>query len=182
MSIAIFEKTPAGVLVRSLDVRADRSVEDIVDETKGKLLGQALVDWWGNGDLHQQGGTNWWSLTFHPPRGMGRSLRYDLRALLLRALTADGRISPTAGILRLAGTTPLIAHDALSKAEQIGRDLMAWFASPGRSKWFESPFKLGSGQRGNKLDLRINLNQAFTGYEVERERLRDRGKPPNPGA
>jgi hypothetical protein len=176
--IALIERTPTGVFSKYLDVRADKSVEDVADLAKACLIGHALVEWWGKGDLCPRGGTNWWAVDFHPPRGMGASIRFDLRELLGRALCARGRISIAAGALRLAGHVPVIAHDVAEKVPAIGRDVMTWWANPGESRWYQSPFKLGSGQRGTSLDLRVNLNQAITGYEVELGRLQAQGKLP----
>ena len=176
--IAIIERTPTGVLSKTLDVRADKSVEDVADTAKATLVGLALIEWWAHGDLCPVGGTNWWAVDFHPPRGMGATQRVDLRAILGNALMADRRISLTVGLLRLADHVPVVAFNAKDRAADIGRDLMAWWANPGPTRWYRAPMKLGSGQRGVSLDVRISVNQAVTGYEAELGRLQAQGKLP----
>lgn len=167
MSVALLERTPGGVLVKHLDVRAGKSVEDVADATKAMCVGQSIIEWWSHGDMTQRGGTNWWALIVHSPGD--KSQTYDLRRELGRALSAGLRISTLAGALRVSEDhRPVVAFDAKERAEAIGRDLMGWWAAADASRWFRPRFPSG---RTITMDLRVQINQAVTGFEVERARL-----------
>ncbi len=176
--VALFERTPTGVMVKHLDVRSGKSVEDVADVVKAEMVGRAMIEWWANGDLAPRGGTNWWGINYHPDGPYRPARVYDLRGLLRDALTKWGRISTLAGALSLTpDRRPVVAHDAPTKAEAIGRDLLAWWAAADESRWLRVP-----GPRGltAEIDLRISVNQAMHGYEVERERLRARAAGQRP--
>lgn len=158
MSVYLLERAADRALVRAVDVRANRSVEDVADEIKAREVGRMLVGWWQRGRhrvrLHAGG------------PGVG-PMALDLRRELLRALGAGLRISPTAKYLRLSEDGRSGVHvETAAHYDIIGRDLLAWWAEP------EGSHRVTMEARGRRAgyDIRIGLNESM------REMLEKRAK------
>jgi hypothetical protein len=174
MSVILLDKNPLGVTVETLDVRNGRAVDDTADEVRARMIGQSLIDWW-------RFGGKWWRSVFHPRSFLlGRSLEFDLRQMLLRALTDNLRISCVPRYLGCSGPPDwhsLVAQDIDAHAFEIGRDLMAWWADE-KARYIAVPGPQGAPMR---VDVRLLLNQAFRGWKVEHDRDRAAGRKPTIG-
>lgn len=160
MGVAIFERTPLGVTTATVDVRHGRSVEDVADSVRAKMVGQALMDWWENAARH-------WSMSF-ALSGIGRMPTVlHLRESLLRSLSAGRRLSCSARWLSVRDGVGVVRPDADPGA--IGRDLLAWWAEGGGAHRCE----VRGAQRSAVIDLRACLNQSMANWERER---RGRGR------
>lgn len=154
MPVALLERIGPNVVTKTLDVRANKSVEAVADELKARAAGELLIDWW------MQGNNEWRA---RPSGGMV----LDLRHALLKAMGHGLRISPTGrwlGVNKEGHST--LKAGGVENAVTIGRDLLSWWEEPNGAH----RLRLTVQGRAVNYDLRIGLNQSWRDFQVRKAR------------